>query len=80
MRSESANDHGYHWAQPRRHTPGIGVRLRLPPLGIIESLVSAAFGGISGIQVEFPAPCRKFRPKFLPLSHDSVFPRHSCWR
>ena len=33
MRSEKASDHGYHWAQPRRHTPGIGVRPRHPPLG-----------------------------------------------
>jgi hypothetical protein len=33
MRSEKASDHGYHWAQPRRHTPGIGVRPRHPPFG-----------------------------------------------
>jgi hypothetical protein len=26
------------------------------PLGIIDSPLSAAFGGISGIPVEFPAP------------------------
>ena len=31
MRSEKASDPGYHWAQPRRHTPGIGVRPRHRP-------------------------------------------------
>ena len=36
------------------------------PLGIIDSLVSAAFGGISGIQVEFPAPCRNPAPNSCP--------------
>ena len=50
------------------------------PLGIIDLPISAGFEGFSGIFAQFHSPCRKSSTKFHLLSHDSVFPRHSCWR
>ena len=81
MRSEKASDPGdLSGAAPAPPPRELACVPDNHSLGIIDSPVSAAFGGTSGIQVEFPAPCRKSRPKFRPQSHDSVFPRHSCGR